>query len=49
MFNFQVALDYLQTDGAAALQNALQRSEEFGQQSEQMSQIAREARLLAKK
>uniref|UniRef100_A0A1B6D2A0 Laminin subunit gamma-1 n=1 Tax=Clastoptera arizonana TaxID=38151 RepID=A0A1B6D2A0_9HEMI len=45
----QIALDYLQTDGATALQNALKRSAAFGQQSNQMSQIAREARLLAKK
>ncbi|XP_075230002.1 laminin subunit gamma-1 isoform X2 [Lycorma delicatula] len=43
----QSALDYLQTDGAAALAKAMERSIEFGQQSQQMSDIAREARLLA--
>nr|CAG4649913.1 EOG090X005Q [Sida crystallina] len=35
---------YLETEGADALQRAIQRSEKFGQQSERMSQIAREAR-----
>ncbi|KAG8233283.1 hypothetical protein J437_LFUL013627 [Ladona fulva] len=41
------ALDLLQTEGAEALQKANERSEKFGQQSEQMSEIAREARQLA--
>ena len=35
---------YLETEGADALQRAIQRSEKFGQQSERMSQIARDAR-----
>ncbi|XP_039287282.1 laminin subunit gamma-1 [Nilaparvata lugens] len=42
----QGALDYLQTDGAAALKKAMDRSTEFGQQSQQMSEMAREARRL---
>ncbi|XP_067003262.1 laminin subunit gamma-1 [Anabrus simplex] len=40
------ALDYLQTEGYVALEKARERSEQFGQQSEQMSEIAREARVL---
>ena len=35
---------YLETEGADALQRAIQRSEKFGQQSERMSQIARDSR-----
>nr|CAG4643691.1 EOG090X005Q [Lepidurus arcticus] len=38
---------YLDTEGAEALQKAIERSEKFGQQSERMSEIAREARQLA--
>lgn len=38
------AMDYIQTDGAAALAKAISKSDELGQQSDQMSQIAREAR-----
>lgn len=38
------AMDYIQTDGAAALAKAIAKSDELGQQSDQMSQIAREAR-----
>ncbi|XP_069688400.1 laminin subunit gamma-1 [Periplaneta americana] len=40
-------MDYLQTDGSAALLKAMERSEQFGQTSSQMSEIAREARVLA--
>ncbi|GLH05167.1 Netrin-A [Gryllus bimaculatus] len=43
------ALDYLVTDGYAGLEKAQERSKQFGQQSEQMSEIAREARVLAEK
>ena len=42
-------MDYVQTDGAAALKKAMERSEEFGQHSSKMSEIAREARALAEK
>jgi len=42
-------MDYVQTDGSAALKKAMERSEEFGQQSSKMSEIAREARALAEK
>lgn len=38
------AMDYIQTEGAAALEKAISKSEELGQQSDQMSEIAREAR-----
>lgn len=38
---------YLETEGSDALQRAIQRSEKFGQQSERMSQIARDARQAA--
>ena len=41
--NLKNTLEYLQTDGQAALQKALDRSEQFGQQSEQMSKIAHDA------
>ncbi|XP_067121237.1 laminin subunit gamma-1 [Centruroides vittatus] len=37
----------LETEGLSALQEAKERSDQFGQQSERMSQIAREARQLA--
>ncbi|XP_063244920.1 laminin subunit gamma-1 isoform X2 [Bacillus rossius redtenbacheri] len=37
-------LDFLQTEGAAVLEKARERSAQFGQQSEQMSETAREAR-----
>nr|CAD7262431.1 unnamed protein product [Timema shepardi] len=43
------ALDYLETEGAVALDKAKDRSAQFGQQSEQMSDIAREARVLVQK
>lgn len=46
---FQNALDYLNTDGAAALMKAQNRSETFGRQSKQMSNIAQESRLLTEK
>jgi hypothetical protein len=42
-------MDYVQTDGSAALRKAMERSEQFGQTSSQMSEIAREARALAEK
>ncbi|GFG33810.1 hypothetical protein Cfor_03510 [Coptotermes formosanus] len=42
-------MDYVQTDGSAALKKAMERSEQFGQTSSQMSEIAREARALAEK
>jgi len=42
-------MDYVQTDGSAALKKAMERSEEFGQHSSNMSEIAREARALAEK
>lgn len=38
------AMDYIQTEGAAALAKAVSKSDELGQQSDQMSEIAREAR-----
>jgi len=38
------AMDYIQTEGATALTKAISKSEELGQQSDQMSEIAREAR-----
>lgn len=38
------AADYIQTDGAAALAKAISKNDELGQQSDQMSEIAREAR-----
>ena len=37
----------LKTDGQAALQEAIDKQRELGQQSERMTQIAREARDLA--
>jgi glucan biosynthesis protein len=45
----QDTMDYVQTDGSAALKKAMERSEEFGQHSSKMSEIAREARALAEK
>lgn len=42
----QDAMDYVQTDGMLALAKATAKSAEVGQQSEQMSQIARDARAL---
>jgi hypothetical protein len=42
-------MDYVQTDGSAALKKAIERSEQFGQTSSKMSEIAREARALAEK
>jgi len=47
--SFKDTMDYVQTDGAAALKKAMERSEEFGQHSSKMSEIAREARALAEK
>jgi len=49
IYLLQDTMDYVQTDGAAALKKAMERSEEFGQQSSKMSEIAREARALAEK
>ncbi|CAB3367583.1 Hypothetical predicted protein [Cloeon dipterum] len=43
----KIAVEYLQTKGAEALKEAVQRSDQFGQQSEKMSEIARQARQLA--
>ncbi|XP_050538498.1 laminin subunit gamma-1, partial [Daktulosphaira vitifoliae] len=40
------ASDYIQTEGATALSKAIMKSDELGQQSDQMSAIAREARKL---
>lgn len=40
----KTAMDYIQTEGATALNKAIIKSEELGQQSDQMSEIAREAR-----
>lgn len=40
----KTAMDYIQTEGATALNKAIMKSEELGQQSDQMSEIAREAR-----
>lgn len=40
----QEALDLLQIDGASALARAKDRFEQYGQQSEQISDISREAR-----
>lgn len=37
-------MDYIQTEGATALDKAKSKSEELGQQSDQMSEIARDAR-----
>lgn len=45
--NLKNTMEYLQTDGQAALLKALDRSNEFGQRSAQMSTIAREARAKA--
>lgn len=41
------ARKFLETEGLSALEKAVERSEKFGQQSERMSEIAREARTLA--
>jgi hypothetical protein len=49
VYLLQDTMDYVQTDGAAALKKAMERSEEFGQHSSKMSEIAREARALAEK
>lgn len=40
----QVALELLQTDGVSALGRAKDRFKQFGQQSEQISDISRQAR-----
>lgn len=45
--HLQQALEFVQTDGYSALQRALERSDEFGQQNKQMSEISKEARHLA--
>ncbi|XP_073977260.1 laminin subunit gamma-1 isoform X2 [Rhodnius prolixus] len=45
----QDALDYLNTDGKEALQKASERAAEFGQQNQQMSDIADEARKIVAK
>lgn len=39
------ALEYIETEGATALLKAVTKSNELGQQSDQMSEIAREARM----
>ena len=46
---FKSGQRYLEAEGADALTRAIQRSEKFGQQSERMSQIARDARQAADK
>jgi len=38
------ALEYIETEGATSLLKAISKSNELGQQSDQMSEIAREAR-----
>ena len=43
----ETAQSYLETEGTEALQRAVERSLKFGQQSERMSQTARDARLAA--
>lgn len=43
----QKALEDLQTEGASALQRAMEKSDQFGQQNKQMSEISQEARYLA--
>lgn len=43
-FAFQSALELLQTDGAVALVRAKNRSDQFGHQSNQISEISRESR-----
>lgn len=40
-------MEFLETAGQAAFQTALEKSNEFGQRSNQMSAIAREARTKA--
>ena len=40
-------MDYVLRDGNIALVKAMEKSEQFGQTSTQMSEIAREARALA--
>lgn len=45
--HLQQALEFVQADGYSALQRALERSDEFGQQNKQMSEISQEARHLA--
>lgn len=40
-------MEFLETEGQAAFQKAFDRSNEFGQRSNQMSAIAREARMKA--
>jgi len=39
------ALEYIETEGATSLLKAVTKSNELGQQSDQMSEIAREARM----
>lgn len=45
--HLQQATEFVQSDGYSALQRALERSDEFGQQNKQMSEISQEARHLA--
>lgn len=45
----QIALELLQNDGAAALAKAKDRADKFGQQSEQISDISRQARAKVEK
>ena len=46
-FYFQAAKDLLDNQGRDALRKAQERSRKFGEESEKMSNIAREARTLA--
>lgn len=46
-FLFQKALEIIQTDGKIALDKARERAKEIGQQNEQMTNLAQEARELA--
>lgn len=41
------ALEFLRTEGSAALVRALNRSDQFGQQNKHISEISQEARQLA--
>ena len=46
---YQIAKDYIDKEGRAALSQALQALEDFGQGSKQMTEIARRASALAAK
>lgn len=43
------AMDYIKTDGAAALTKAVTKSDKLGQQSDQMTEIAKSAREFVEK